>query len=121
VRAGPWRPEVLDLVVGTGVVEGLVTPGGGAWGQRRGLGKRRVAGAERVLLSVGCVLDGLAPMRVGARTPGVEEGPPVPAAGLETPAPGPTGAGVGGSAQGWLRDTDRDAHARAQTQGLTRS
>jgi hypothetical protein len=56
-RAGQVPTEVLDLVVGKRVVEGLVTTGCGALGHGRSLGKRRVPCAEFVLRSAGVVLD----------------------------------------------------------------
>jgi hypothetical protein len=76
--------------------------------------------AAMVLRSIGCVLDVLARLLVRARQPpGVDEGPPVPASPLETPAPVLPGAGVGVSSRAWLRDNDLDAQERSATQWLT--
>ncbi len=53
--------------------------------------------------------------------PGVDEGKPVQAARLETPAPVPPGAGVGVASKRWLRDNALDAHERSETQWFTPS
>src|SRR5713101_4863995 len=51
--------------------------------------------------------------------PDVDDGQPVHASRLETPASVKTGAGVGVSANVWLSDNDLDAHGRSKTQFLT--
>jgi hypothetical protein len=112
-RAGQLLTEVLDLVLGKVVVDGLGTTVCCALGQRRCLCKLRESCAAIVLLSVCVVLDVLAHMMLRARTPGVDDGKPVQAECLETPAPVRTGAGVGVEAKGGLRDNDLDAHARS--------
>ena len=50
--------------------------------------------------------------------PGVDEGTPVPASHLETPAPVLPGAGVGVSSRAWLREKALDAQERSATQWL---
>ena len=118
-RADQVPTDVLALVVGKVGVEGLLTTVCGALRHGRCLCKLRLSGAESILLRVCCVLDVLARLMWRARTPGVDDGTPVQAAGLEPPAPVPTGAGGGVSAQPGLRENDLDAQERSQTQWLT--
>src|SRR6266852_3743886 len=94
-RADQLPTDVLDLVVGKVLVDGLLTTLCCALRHGRCLCKLRLSGAESILLRVCFVLDVLARMMWRARTPGVDDGKPVQAACLEPPAPVPTGAGVG--------------------------
>ena len=77
-------------------------------------------GADGVFAKVSFVLDVMAQSMALARVhPDVDDGQPVHASRLETPASVKTGAGVGVSANVWLRDNDLDAHGRSKTQFLT--
>ncbi len=76
-------------------------------------------GAAGVLAKVPCVLDVMAQSTVCAMVySDVDEGQPVYASHLETPALGHTEAGVGVSSNVGLRDNDLNAHGRSQTQFL---
>jgi hypothetical protein len=73
--------------------------------------------ADGVCAKVSCVLDGMAQSMARARVhPDVDDGQPVQASRLETPASVQTGAGVGIESNVWLRDNDLDAHGRSKTQ-----
>ena len=112
-RAGQVPTDVLDLVVGKIVVEGLVTTVCCALRHGRCLSQLRC-----VLLSSGVCSRCLGTRAGDVRScfQALMRARRCTRNAWRRAAPGPAGAGVGVASRGWLRDNALDAQERSQTQ-----